>query len=373
MTIFLLVLSLILFIGLVVVHEWGHFIAARRGGVEVEEFGIGFPPKVWAKKIRSKKSKFIFSINLLPLGGFVKLKGENAEDKRSGSFGAASLPTKVKIMLAGVAMNAIVAFVMLTILAATGMPKIIDNQFTVASDTKTIQEVENRDVILVNSVGENTPASAAGLEVDDRILSIDGEQITDIEKVANLTESNAGKTVPILVERNGEQIKLEVTLNKENAGHGYLGIASQSGASGIEVTRSTWSSPIAALGLMKQISVLTFQGLGTAISNLAKGNTEKASEQVAGPVGIFYILREGTELGLGFILFIIAIISLTLALLNALPIPALDGGRLFVTLLFAALKKPLTRRTEEAIHGTGFAVLILLIILITIVDIKRFF
>jgi regulator of sigma E protease len=373
MTVFLLVLSLILFIGLVVVHEWGHFIAARRGGVDVEEFGIGFPPKVWAKKIRSKKSKFIFSINLLPLGGFVRLKGENAEDKRSGSFGAASLPTKVKIMLAGVAMNALVAFVMLTILAATGMPKIIDDQFTVANDTKVIQEVQNSDVVLVNSVEENAPAAQAGIKTDDQILAINNEQITNIDQVANLTESNAGKTVPILIERDEKQIEVKATLNEENTGRGYLGIASQSGASGVEVARSTWSSPIVALGLMKQISTLTFQGLGTAISNLVKGNTEKASEQVAGPVGIFYILREGTKIGLSFILFIIAIISLTLALLNALPIPALDGGRLFVTLLFAALKKPLTKRTEEAIHGTGFAALILLIILITIVDINRFF
>lgn len=373
MTIFLLILSLILFIGLVVVHEWGHFIAARRGGVDVEEFGIGFPPKVWARKIRSNKSKFIFSINLLPLGGFVRLKGENAEDKRKGSFGAAPLSTKVKIMLAGVAMNALVAFAMFTILAATGMPKIVDNQFTVESDTKVVQEVQNSDSVLVNSVADNTPASIAGIKADDRIVSINGQNVTGVEQVAHLTESNAGKTVVIVVERDGQKLETKAALNKENSGQGYLGIASQSGASGIEVRRSTWSSPIVALGLMKQISQLTFQGLGTAIGNLAKGDTEKASEQVAGPVGIFYILREGARIGLGFVLFIIAIISLTLALLNALPIPALDGGRLFVTLLFAALKKPLTKRTEEAIHGTGFAVLILLIILITIVDINRFF
>lgn len=373
MTVFLLVLSLIFFIGLVVVHEWGHFIAARRGGVEVEEFGIGFPPKVWARKIRSKKSKFIFSVNLLPLGGFVKLKGENAEDKRPGSFGAAPLAIKVKIMLAGVVMNALVAFFILTILAAAGMPKIIDDQFTVSSDAKIIQEVENSDVVLVNSVGENTPANAAGLKADDRILKINDEEVTSVDQVAELTSSNAGKTIPILVERNEKQIKVEAKLNQKNSGQGYLGIASQSGASGIEVSRSTWSSPVVALGLMKQISILTFQGLGTAISNLVQGNTEKASEQVAGPVGIFYILREGAKIGFNFILFIIAIISLTLALLNALPIPALDGGRLFVTLLFTALKKPLTSRREEAIHGTGFAALILLIILITIVDINRFF
>ncbi len=373
MAIFLLILSLFLFIGLVVVHEWGHFIAARRAGVEVEEFGIGFPPKIWLRKIQSKKSKFIFSINLLPLGGFVRLKGENAEDRRPGSFGSAPLSSKVKIMLAGVAMNAIVAFLIFTVLAAAGMPKVIDDQFTVENDTKVIQQVQNSDTVLVNNVGENSPASKAGIKADDRLLAIGGEEITNVEQVADLTQKNAGRTISILLERDGQQVVVEATLNKENTGQGYLGLASQSGASGIEVTRSTWSSPIVALGLMKQISILTFQGLGTAISNLAKGNTEKASEQVAGPVGIFYILNEGAKIGLNFILFIIAIISLTLALLNVLPIPALDGGRLFVTLLFAGLNKPLTKRREEAIHGTGFAVLMLLIVLITIVDINRFF
>ncbi|HYF97061.1 MAG TPA: site-2 protease family protein, partial [Patescibacteria group bacterium] len=177
MTVFLLVLSLILFVGLVVAHEWGHFIAARRGGVEVDEFGIGFPPKVWAKKIKTEKSKFLFTINLLPLGGFVRLKGEHDSDTRPGTFGAATLSTKVKIMLAGVAMNLLIAFIMLTALAVTGMPKLIDNQFTVTSDTKTIQEVKDADVVLVDKVVDNSPASKAGVQPQDRILEINGETI----------------------------------------------------------------------------------------------------------------------------------------------------------------------------------------------------
>ncbi|HEX5797003.1 MAG TPA: M50 family metallopeptidase, partial [Candidatus Saccharimonadales bacterium] len=333
MSVFLLILSLILFIGLVVAHEWGHFIAARRGGVEVEEFGIGFPPKVWSKKMKTAKSKFLFSINLLPLGGFVRLKGEHDSDRRPGSFGAAPLKTKVKIMLAGVTVNLIIAFIMLMILAATAMPKLIDNQYTVASDTKVVQEVKNKDVVLVNSVVNDAPADKTGLKPGDRILRIDEHKITSPDQVSDVTKANAGKKVEISVSRDGREHVFTTTLNEENTGDGFLGISTASGRSGIELRRSTWSSPIVAAGLIKQFSELTFKGLGTAVSNLFKGDTQKASEQVAGPVGIFYILKEGSKLGISFILMIVAIISMTLALINVLPIPALDGGRLFVTLL----------------------------------------
>lgn len=354
-------------------HEWGHFIVARRGGVEVEEFGIGFPPKVWGKKVKTAKSKFLFTINLLPLGGFVRLKGEHDSDVRPGSFGAAPLKTKVKIMLAGVAVNFLIAYVMLAILAATGIPKLIDNQYTVASDTKVIQQVKDADVVLVDSVVGSSPAEQAGIQVGDRIIKINGEQITSPDKVAEITKANAGKPVEVVVNRNGQEVAVNTTLNAENTGNGFLGVASSSGRSGLEVQRSTWSSPIVAAGLIKQFSELTFKGLGTAVGSLAKGDTEKASEQVSGPVGIFYILREGGKLGISFVLMIIAIISLTLALINALPIPALDGGRLFVTLLYRLLRKPLTKKHEDIIHGSGFALLMLLFVLITIVDIRRFF
>jgi regulator of sigma E protease len=123
---------------------------------------------------------------------------------------------------------------------------------------------------------------------------------------------------------------------------------------------------------MKQITEATLKGLGTALGGLAKGDTQQASSQVSGVVGIGYIIGQGSSLGLQFILLIIAIISLTLAIMNILPIPALDGGRLFVTLFFHATKQPLTQRKEEWIHGTGFVLLMVLFVLITIVDISRF-
>lgn len=370
---FYLILGLVLFIGLVVVHEWGHFIAARRSGVAVEEFGVGFPPKIWGKKIKTAKSKFLFTINLLPLGGFVRLKGENDSATEKGSFGAAPISAKVKIMLAGVTMNLLVAFGLFSVLAAVGMPKLVDNQYTLASDTKTVKEVQNKEVVLVSSVVKGSPAERAGLQVNDRVLQVNSQQITDTGQVAAATKANAGKTIPLVVSRGGQEVSVVVSLNAQNSGDGYLGVGSSSGQSGLELRRSTWSSPLVAAGLIKQFSELTYKGLGTAISSLFKGDTQKASEQVSGPVGIFYILKEGGKLGINFVLMIIAIISLTLALINILPIPALDGGRLFVTLLFRTIRKPLTKAREEWIHGSGFVALMGLFVLITIVDVKRFF
>ena len=372
MAIFYLVLSVILFVGLVVVHEWGHFIAARRGGVEVEEFGVGFPPKVWARKVKTKKSKFVFTINALPLGGFVRLKGENDADRRPGSFGSAPLNTKIKVMMAGVTMNLLVAVFLFMILSLIGLPKLVDNQFTVPSDTKLVQEVQNPNSVLISSITENSPASRAGLKEQDQITSFAGTEIKKTSTVGQTAKANAGKTVPITVLRDGQAVTYDVTLNAENTGNGYLGVSSQSGASGREVRRSTWSAPVVAVGVAGQFTGLTFKGIGTAISSLAHGDTQTASEQVSGPVGIAFILNEVSKIGFNFVLMVIAIISLTLAIMNILPIPALDGGRLFVMLLFRAMKRPLTKEREEFIHGAGFVALMALFVLITFVDINRF-
>ncbi len=150
--------------------------------------------------------------------------------------------------------------------------------------------------------------------------------------------------------RSGELV--EASLNTSDP-KGYLGVL----PSEYTVTRSTWSAPIQAFGVTFQLTEATLKGIGSALGNLLIGETGKASEQVSGPVGIFFILREGSRLGINFLLMIIAVISLTLAIMNVLPIPALDGGRLFVMLLFRGLRKPLSQRTEERIHGSGFAVL----------------
>lgn len=372
----LLILGLILFVGLVVVHELGHFIVARRNGVEVEEFGIGFPPRFWKKRIKSPKGNYNFTLNVLPLGGFVKLKGEHDADTTKGSFGAAPLKAKVKIMLAGVGMNLVTAFIMLSLVAAIGIPKLFDNQFTVKSDTRVV-----RQDLLVGYVEPNSPAQSIGLKARDQLVTLKSGKnefvLNDKETLPELTKALAGREVEVVYERGSKQLSGKTTLRTNedveaskdsNEPKGYLGLTPID----YTVQRSTWSAPIVAVGLIKQMTELTFKGLGGLIANLFRGNTAEATSQVAGPVGIFVILKDGSSLGISFVLTIIAVISLTLAIMNVLPIPALDGGRLFITLLFKSLKKPLEPKTEDLIHGTGFALLMVLFVLITIVDVRRF-
>lgn len=397
MGIFLLIVGLLLFIGLVVVHEWGHFILARRGGVDVEEFGIFFPPRLWKKRMRGG---YDFTVNLLPLGGFVKLKGEHDSDTGKGSYGAAPTKTKVKIMLAGVGMNLLAALVLFTILAWVGMPKLIDNQFTVKSDTHVLQSK-----VLIGYIEPGSPAAKAGLQVRDQITAIGGcghlascpaltvpvRHINSSGDLQKVTATYAGKTVEIDYTRGGTARHTVVTLRTNAVVQASQKTSSPKGHLGVEPTeytlqRSTWSAPVVAVGLSAQLAGLTYQGLWHAVEGLggivagaftgnhaARENAQtSASSQVSGPVGIFVILKDGSLLGYQFMLLIIAVISLTLAIMNVLPIPALDGGRLFVMLISRLLKKRISPQAEEAIYGTGFAVLMLLIVIITIVDVKRF-
>jgi regulator of sigma E protease len=397
MTLFLLILGLVLFIGLVVVHEWGHFIMARRNGVEVEEFGIGFPPRA---KVLGKKNGTVYTLNWLPLGGFVKLKGEHDADTKPGTFGAASLLAKIKIMTAGVVMNLLTAIVLLTLLALVGLPQLLhqsnvgEDQFSVSSDERII-----REEVLVNYIEPNSPATRAGLKTSDHITNISAKDNPSVQKrirqVADLrqiTQELAGQQVAVDYTRNGKPAQTTVGLRssaeveqslKTDKPKGYIGI----GLADYQVNRYTWSAPVVAVGLTAQLTKLTMKGLGSALAGLGKMlaglvtfnaparqiGQQQATEQVSGPVGIFFVLQSGAHEGVVMVLFIIAIISLTLAIMNVLPIPALDGGRLFVTLAYRALKRPLTKTAEDRIHGTGFALLMLLFLLITVVDVGRFF
>ena len=389
MSLLLLIVGIIFFIGLVVIHEYGHFIAARRNGVEVEEFGIFFPPRLYKRRT---KGGWDFTINLLPLGGFVRLKGEHDSDTEPGTFGAATLWVKTKIMAAGVFFNLITALILFTIIALVGMPKLIDNQFTVKSDTHLVASK-----VLIGYIEPDSPADKAGLKSSDELRVVqasDGStvNIKEAEDLRPTTRKLAGQTIKVSYMRDGQNRQASIKLldrqtveasRKTDNPKGYLGIIPTE----LVLQRSTWSAPIVAVGFAAQVTQLTFQGLGQAVSGLGSmiagaltGNTEarqqgqtKATEQVAGPVGIFAIMRDGSLLGYQFMLWIIAIISLTLAIMNILPIPALDGGRLWLTLITRGINKPLSAKAEEIINATGFFLLIGLLILITTVDVKRFF
>lgn len=355
----LVLLGIILFVLLVVVHEYGHFIAARKSKVDVEEFGIGFPPRA---KVLAKKNGTEYTLNWLPIGGFVRLKGEHDAATEKGSFGAASFGRKALIIGAGVLMNWLAAIVIFTLVAFVGMPQFIENQFQVKGDAEII-----RKEVFAERVEPNSPAASIGMKDQDKIIKIDGQEITGAEQLRQTTNRLAGEKVDVeFFQKNKVQTKT-VTL-RNDPGKGILGVAPAEQT----LVRSTWSAPIVGVGTTAQFTAVTVQGLAGAVKDVFTGNAAKAGQTVTGPVGIVAVLQNLSQQGLVFVLFLIGVISVSLAVMNVLPIPALDGGRLFVMALFRVFKKPLTKEMEERIHGTGMMLLLLLIALITVVDIRRF-
>jgi regulator of sigma E protease len=373
-----IILGLAVLVFLVVVHELGHAIAARRNGVVVEEFGIGFPPRAWKKKL---KNKIVFSLNWLPLGGFVKLQGENDSARGKGDYGAATFWQKTKIILAGVLINWIVAAILFTGLAFSGLPKVLPDQFVIDSDaTVEVEEVQ------IASVAESSPAEEAGLKAGDEIIRFAEQPVEEVEDIVRIASDNAGEIVTIIYDREGVEYSAQTRLNPDDT-NGHLG----AGLGQRELITATWSAPIVGVGTTAQFTYVTLQGLGDILGKLFSGlfmqlspdeqtreraaaNISQAGDSVAGPIGILgSIFPAAQSAGLTQIVFLMAIISLTLATINALPIPALDGGRWTTMTIFRLLKKKLTKEREETIQGIGFLVLMGLIILVTIADVGKLF
>jgi regulator of sigma E protease len=381
--VFGIILGVIVLTILVVIHELGHGLVAKKYGVVVEEFGVGFPPKAWGKRIKQSilGKNVEYTLNWLPLGGFVRLKGEHDDADRPGDYGAVSFWKKTQILLAGVAVNWLAAAFLLSILAAVGMPNILKDQFYIKSDAQIIsQPVE------LGAVSSDLPAAKAGLAQGDKILRFAGEPLDNAATLSRLAKENAGKTVEVIYSRQNVEHSVKVSLRANNNDKkGYLGAS----PSQLELIKASWSAPIVGVGTAVQMSWVTIQGLGDVVANGVQGLVMKLSfngndraianqklatvgDSVAGPVGIFGIIFPAAEkAGLTHVIMLAAIISLTLAVMNILPIPALDGGRWFVTALFKVLKKPLTKEREEKIHGTGFMVLMVLVVLVTIADIGK--
>lgn len=372
-----IIIGLVVLVVLVVLHELGHAIAARRSGVVVEEFGIGFPPKAWAKKL---KNGVLFSINWLPLGGFVKLQGENDAASKKGDYGAATFWQKTNILFAGVVVNWVTAVVLLAILAFIGIPKILPDQFSMPGDTTVVTSP-----VIVTQVVDGYPAQEAGVEAGDAIISVNGEPMDTTQELIDTTKDLRGETVSVVYERDGTEYTTEATLRDADDTVFGANLGQQ------EAIKATWSAPIVGVVTTAQFTWVTFQGLGDILANFVGGlvgqlnpneegrqaaaeQLEAAGANVTGPVGLLGVIFPAVSgAGLDQIIFLAAIISLSLAVMNVLPIPALDGGRWFVTMLFKVFKKPLTKEREEKIHGTGFAVLMVLFVVITVSDVFKIF
>jgi regulator of sigma E protease len=373
-----IIIGLLILVFLVTVHELGHAIVSKRNGVVVEEFGIGFPPRAWGKKL---KNGTIFTLNWLPLGGFVKLQGENDAADKKGDYGSATLFKKTKILFAGVLANWLIAVVLLTILALVGLPKVLPDQFSVPGDTRTVtQPVEILDLT------PGYPADKAGLKDGDSIIRFAGQNVPTVDSLLHQIKNNEGKNVSVVYNRNNSLFSVDVKL-KNSGSKEIFGV----GLGQREEVKASWSAPIVGIGTTAQFTWVTLQGVGNLVGGLVHGlvlqlspdnlvrkqasaELKTVSAGVAGPVGIIgTIFPTAEQAGPVQLVFLTAIISLSLAVINILPIPALDGGRWALMVIYRLMKKTLTKENEERIQTIGFTILMGLVILVTIADVAKLF
>ncbi len=360
--VFLVILSI-----LVLIHEAGHFFVAKKMGVKVEEFGFGFPPRLFGKKY----GETLYSFNLLPIGGFVKLYGEDEagggsikiknhssagskimQDKRS--FISRPAWQRFLIVIAGVVMNFLLAVVIVSYLfAVSGVPIPSGN-------------------IIIAQVAKNSPAEKAGLKSGDTILLVDNKPMQDTQQLIAYIKKHAGKKVSLQITHHNTSKAITITLIPRITypkDQGAMGVAI---SQAVTIEKYPWyQAPFIGITESAKQSWVIVVGLGSAITQIVTQG--QVPEGLAGPVGIAQVTNQFVQAGFDAVLSLMAMLSLNLAVLNILPIPALDGGRLFFILYEMITRKKVHPTFESYAHAIGMVVLLFLIVLITIHDLFRIF
>jgi regulator of sigma E protease len=383
--IFVLVLSVLVF-----GHELGHFITARKLGVRADEFGFGFPPRAigfyqnkhgkWRKVIgtqtyesleESKDEKnipkvgsTIYSLNWLPIGGFVKIKGENGDGENDkDSFAAKSIWKRMLILSAGVIMNVVLAWFLFSVGYMLGMPQ------STTELGKNAHVSESRVAIV--EIMPGSPAEKAGLKSGDSILKIDNQTVSLEQDVQGIVGTKAGQEVEVMVRgESGERIVKVIPVSNPElaADRATIGVSIMAAGTVSYPFFNALIEGAKTTGWMLKEIVFAFGGL---IGSLFQG--ESVGENFAGPVGIANITGQAARLGLAYLLQFTALLSLNLAVINILPFPALDGGRILFLLIEKIKGKPIRRDVEAIIHNIGFMLLMALIVFITYKDIIKLF
>ncbi len=348
--IFILILGLLIF-----VHEFGHFLAAKKIGCKVEEFGFGFPPRILGKKI----GETLYSLNAIPIGGFVRIWGEEGaktkeEQKDPRLFTNKRIWQRFLVLFSGVLMNFILAMVLITLAAVIGMPTVLSGQ--------RIKGKITNEKIQITEISPHSPAETAELKVGDTILGF--TQISDLQAY---TEENLGKTITLKIRRGTEEQEVSITpRTKIPAGEGPLGV----GLVKTGIVRYPWYyAPWVGLKTSVNLTIQMIYLFGLLLKNLiAKG---VLIFDISGPVGIAVLTGEAARLGFIYLLQLTVLLTINLAIINILPFPALDGGRLLF-LVFEKIKgRKISQKVENIVHNIGFAILIFLMIAVTFNDIYR--
>ncbi len=350
--VFLLVLSV-----LVYVHEFGHYFAARRNGVRVHEFAFGFRPRLFARKVGHTE----FAVNAIPLGGYVRLHGEQPTETGADSFRSKSIFQRFQILVAGALMNLILAWVVLSGLFMTGfdplMPGIASNPFI--SSTQQVSVVRSLP---------NSPAAGADLIEGDQIKQVNGQAVATDQEFVALVSKEKGKVVRLLIERDGVERTVEL-LARANppTGEGALGVAIRSSG---EVRSTIVAAPAAALYETGRIIGLSAKGVVDFGKNLIMRG--KVSEDVTGLIGIGALTGVTRRLGLEYLLQLVAVVSIGLGVINLFPILPLDGGHIAALLYEKVRGRPLTERQLGGFATVGLALVFALFIIVTYKDLVRF-
>jgi len=345
--IFILILSI-----LIIVHEFGHFIVARKMGVRVEKFSLGFGPEILKKKRKDTE----YSIAAIPLGGFVKLAGDNLEEFKGGPDEYFSKPpgSRFWILFSGAFLNYILGFLFFWLIFFVGYPT------------------------LTNKVGglvEGFGAKEAGLQVADKIIEIDGQRIAYWEELQNVVQAKkADEKVKLVVLRNNKEFTTSIII-KEKQFEDPLGNKHSIGLLGItpfeeliKVRHGLFKSFTLGINKTWELTVLTYQGLWRIISGKLS-----IRESVTGPLGIFFITSKAAKLGIIALLHLMAVLNISLAVFNLLPLPILDGGHILFLGLEKIRGKALGLRAEKIITQAGFSIIIILAVFVTYNDIVRVF
>ncbi|MBU1034349.1 site-2 protease family protein [Patescibacteria group bacterium] len=365
---FLIVLSV-----LVLIHEAGHYVAARIFKVKADEFGYGFPPRAigfvrdggrWKKVGRGDRREYqntIWSLNWLPLGGFVRIKGEQADGQNDAdSFHMQPVWKRMVILAAGVAMNWLLAFVLFVIVFTIGTKVELDGLPAGA--------VIRDSAVRITQVLPGSSAEKAGLQIDDAILRVAGAPIQTYAQARDLIAAQGEAPYAIQVERDGNTIEQTVQSTYEaQLGRVALGVGiADVGLVSFPFLTSLKVSATATYGYTKAI-ILTFYDILKKIFT-----RHEITEQIAGPVGVAVITGQMAKLGIVPLLQFSAILSINLAVINFLPIPALDGGRFLFLAIEKLRRRSMNRALEAAIHNIAFMLLIILILFVTISDVSKY-
>lgn len=321
---------------LVIVHELGHFTVAKAVGIKVQEFSVGMGPKIF----QVKKGETDYSLRGVPIGGYVKMEGEDESSDDERSFSNKPILSRIAVLVAGSFMNFLLAIIVLTGIF-----------YTVGVVTTDIA-----------GVGEESPAFEAGIEAGDKIIAIDGEMARTPSAVQNYINLSEDNEVLVTIERGEETLEKTVgTMEDEELSRRVIGVQ-------FDVEQSLGGAVAGSFRETRTIAVEIFNFFGRIFTGEAN-----VSEEVAGPVGIVSLVGDATRAGFINVALLTAFISINLGIMNLLPIPALDGSRILFLLLEAVRGKPIDPEKEGMVHLVGFGLLIFLMLLVTYQDILRLF